>query len=95
MRRQSRAQSFSGSLSAVGRRLKLWDNGINIFFFIGRLYNNESPNGSLEVSSGKLRKLTKPEITEPTFRCCFGGRFEMPSRVFDVVVVVAFGNHYL
>ena len=39
-RAQSRAQSFSGSLSAVGRREKLWDNGISISNLIGSSYNN-------------------------------------------------------
>ena len=32
---QSRAQSFSGSLSAVGRREKLWDNGIFVPEILG------------------------------------------------------------
>ena len=32
---QSRAQSFSGSLSAVGRREKLWDNGIFVPEIVG------------------------------------------------------------
>ena len=34
-RRQSRAQSFSGSLSAVGRRDKLWDNEIFVPEIVG------------------------------------------------------------
>ena len=37
---QSRAQSFYGSLSAVGRREKLWDNGISNSNLIGSSYNN-------------------------------------------------------
>ena len=32
---QSRAQRFSGSLSAVGRREKLWDNGIFVPEIVG------------------------------------------------------------
>ena len=32
---QSRAQSFSSSLSAVGRRDKLWDNGIFVPEIVG------------------------------------------------------------
>ena len=34
-KKQSRAQSFSGSLSAVGRREKLWDNGIFVPEIVG------------------------------------------------------------
>ena len=34
-RHQSRAQSFSSSLSAVGRRDKLWDNGIFVPEIVG------------------------------------------------------------
>ena len=32
---QSRAQSYSGSLSAVGRREKLWNNGIFVPEIVG------------------------------------------------------------
>ena len=51
--RQSRAQSFSSSLSAVGRREKLWDNGISIsnrprsicFAAQGENYTKSRPGG--------------------------------------------------
>ena len=55
---QSRAQSFSGSLSAVGRREKLWDNGISISNLIGSSYNN-TWTMRMETEVRILRNLAK------------------------------------
>ena len=56
---KSRAQSFSGSLSAVGRREKLWDDAISsnvaCIFYIGCLQNSLSRT----ATNQKIEKILK------------------------------------
>ena len=58
----SRAQSFSSSLSAVGRREKLWDNGIswNILWIFDRLFAEQQPIKKFKKYS---KKFHYPRVT--------------------------------